>query len=333
MMPPTQADASVAPTVAPAVRTGGVHAFAPAKINLYLHVVGRRDDGYHLLDSLVVFTAAAAPDDDIAGDDIADDDIAGDDIAVAWADDLTLSIDGPFAAALPSDGSNLVLQAAAALAAAASATTGRSYGARIRLTKRLPVASGIGGGSADAAAAIRALLRLWEISLPAEVLAALALRLGADLPMCLASRPAFVGGIGETIDAAPALPPCWLVLVNPGVALPTPQVFRHRQGGFSPPARFATAPASAAALGELLAARGNDLSQPAIELCPAIAEVLAALAGCPGALLSRMSGSGASCFALFAAADAARAAAVALRRQHPAWWVCAATVAGAADCV
>lgn len=214
-----------------------VGAFAPAKINLYLHVVGRRADGYHLLDSLVVFTAAGTIDGAIDGV------IAGDQVEVAWADDLSLTIDGPFATDLPTDRSNLVLQAADALAAALPPRDDqRPYAARIRLIKRLPVASGIGGGSADAAATLRALLRLWDVALPAADLAALALRLGADLPMCLTSRPAFVGGIGEAIDATPTLPRCWIVLVNPGLALPTPQVFRRRQGDFSPAARFTHPP-------------------------------------------------------------------------------------------
>jgi 4-diphosphocytidyl-2C-methyl-D-erythritol kinase len=294
--------------------------FAPAKVNLYLHVVGRRDDGYHLLDSLVVFAAEGAED-------------GGDTIAVALADDLTLAIDGPFAAGLPADRSNLVLQAADALAAAASPAGGDTYGAAIRLTKRLPLASGIGGGSADAAATLRALARLWDVRLPPEDLAALALRLGADLPMCLASRPAFIGGIGEAIDPPPSLPPCWLVLANPGVSLPTPAVFRARSGPFSPPGRFETAPADAAALAELLSRRGNDLAAPAIGLCPVIGDVLDALAGCDGALLSRMSGSGATCFALFGEARQATASAALLRGRRPGWWVTSVRVAGEDDSV
>lgn len=305
-----------------------VGAFAPAKINLYLHVVGRRADGYHLLDSLVVFTAAGTIDGAI------DDVIAGDQVEVAWADDLSLTIDGPFATDLPTDRSNLVLQAADALAAASPPRDDhRPYAAQIRLIKRLPVASGIGGGSADAAATLRALLRLWDVALPAADLAALALRLGADLPMCLTSRPAFVGGIGEAIDAAPKLPRCWIVLVNPGLALPTPQVFRRRQGDFSPAARFTHAPADVAAFARLLAGRGNDLSPAAIALCPEIALVLDVLAGCRGALLSRMSGSGATCFALFADATEAAAAAAGIRQQRPNWWTAAARVAGDDDTV
>ncbi len=290
--------------------------FAPAKVNLYLHVVGRRADGYHLLDSLVVFPGV------------------GDQIDAEPADDgLTLAIGGPFAAELPSDGSNLVLRAAVALDAAVPTADGRPRGARIRLTKCLPIASGIGGGSADAAATLRALARLWRTALAADAMAALALRLGADLPMCLAGRPAFIGGIGERLDAPPPLPPFWMVLVNPGEALATQQVFRARTGAFSPPGRFAAKPADAAALATLLAACDNDLAAPAIALCPVIAEVLAHLAAAPGTLLSRMSGSGATCFGLFGEAAAAAAAAARLQRQRPDWWIAAAPVAGCEDCV
>lgn len=295
--------------------------FAPAKINLYLHVVGRRDDGYHVLDSLVVFAAAGQGDG------------AGDEIAVVPADDLSLAIEGPFADGLPADRSNLVLQAADALAAAAPTADGAGRGARITLTKRLPLASGIGGGSADAAATLRALVRLWDVRLPAVELAALALRLGADLPMCLASRPAFVGGIGERIDSVPPLPPCWLVLANPGVALPTPGVFRARHGPFSPPGRFERPPYDAMALAALLAGRNNDLTAAAISICPVIGEVLDRLSRCPGALLSRMSGSGATCFALFADAADAKAAAEEVGAGRPDWWVRAARVAGEQDSV
>lgn len=313
----------MSPTLSPDTRA--ISIFAPAKINLYLHVVGRRDDGYHLLDSLVVF---AAPDTTgaISG-------TAGDTLTVAPADQLTLAIDGPFADGLPTDRGNLVLKAADALAAALPAAEGAGRGAKITLTKRLPPASGIGGGSADAAATLRALLRLWQAQLPATELAALALRLGADLPMCLESRAAFVGGIGEVIDPLPSLPRCWLVLVNPGVAVATPQVFRARTGPVSPPGRFAAPPADAAQFASLLAHCSNDLAPPAIRLCPVIGEVLAALAGCDGALLSRMSGSGATCFALFADAALASAAAARIAADHPDWWVTATRIAGEQDSV
>ena len=274
---------------------------APAKINLYLHVVGRRGDGYHLLDSLVVF---------------ADD---GDVVDVAPSGDLRFAVTGPFAAEVPAGDDNLVVRAARALAAAA----GRPPAASIQLDKRLPVASGIGGGSADAAAVLRALVRLWDVRIGEAALAKLALALGADVPMCLHRRPLFVGGIGEEITAAPALPACGLVLVNPRVPLPTPAVFKARTGAFSAPARFAATPADAAALAGLLAERGNDLATAAMGLLPAVGHALAALATAPGVLLARMSGSGATCFGVCADRAAATTAAAALAVNHPDWWVSA----------
>lgn len=277
---------------------------APAKVNLYLHVLGRRPDGYHLLDSLVVFADA------------------GDLIEVAPADDFSLAVDGPFASDVPGGDDNLVLRAARALAA----HTGPPQRAAIRLEKRLPVASGIGGGSADAAAVLRALVRLWDVTIADDALAMLALPLGADVPMCLHRRPLFVGGIGEEIEAAPPLPACGLVLVNPRLPLPTPPVFKARKGDFSAPARFIEPPADAAALAAALACRGNDLTEAAISLVPAVADILAALIAAPGVLLARMSGSGATCFGLCADRAAADTAATALSARHPAWWVTAAGI-------
>jgi 4-diphosphocytidyl-2-C-methyl-D-erythritol kinase len=164
-----------------------------------------------------------------------------------------------------------------------------------------------------------ALGRLWRLDLAPAALAALALRLGADVPACLASRSAFLGGIGETLAPAPPLPPLGILLVNPGTALPTPAVFRAREGAFSRPARFAEAPRDAAGLAALLAARRNDLDAPALRLCPAIGAALAALAALPGCRLARMSGSGATCFGLFD--DEAAAARAAPSVRHPGWWV------------
>ncbi|UEM04600.1 4-(cytidine 5'-diphospho)-2-C-methyl-D-erythritol kinase [Skermanella rosea] len=276
---------------------------APAKLNLYLHVLGRRPDGYHELDSLVAFA------------DIRDT------VTIRPADRLTLEIDGPFAPALAGEaaGDNLVTRAAVLLARA----LGRDEpGAAITLTKRLPVASGIGGGSADAAACLRALARLWAIGADDARLAPIAARLGADVPVCLSGRPAYFGGIGDIVDPAPPLPSCAVVLVNPGTPLATPAVFKARSGPFSLPARFeGEPPADAAALVALLAARGNDLTAPARTLVPAIAEVLEALDRTPGCLLARLSGSGATCFALYADRDEAAAAAAGLESDHPGWWV------------
>lgn len=283
---------------------GEVACLAPAKVNLYLHVLGRRDDGYHLLDSLVVFAGV------------------GDGIAVAPAADLALSVDGPMAAHIPAGPDNLVLRAARGLAEMA----GIDRGAHIRLTKRLPVASGIGGGSADAAATLRALCALWRLAPDPVDMAALALRLGADVPVCLAGAPAFFGGIGEAIEPVPPLPDVWLVLVNPGVPVSTPAIFKARRGDFSQAGRFDGPLPDAAALFERLGRCRNDLAEPAMTLAPVIGEVLAELAGQPGCGLARMSGSGATCFGLFAGEGEARAAAAALAADHGGWWVAPAPV-------
>ena len=269
---------------------------APAKINLFLHVTGRRPDGYHLLDSLAVFTAL------------------GDQVSAEPASDLSLHLEGPFGAALTAESDNLVLRAARALASEA----GLPPLARLTLHKNLPVASGIGGGSADAAAAFRTLCRLWNISPDQSVLHRLALALGADVPVCLASAPARMGGIGGDLSAAPLLPDCGIVLVNPGVAVATPDVFRARRGGFSPMADLPSGWADAAAMVADLRRLTNDLAEPAIGLQPVIADALSALDHLPGCLLARMSGSGATCFGLFASPEAAEQAAAAITPS--AWW-------------
>ena len=184
---------------------------APAKINLWLNVVGRRADGYHLLDSLIAFT------------DLADE------IEAVSSERLVLTVDGPLAPALAGETDNLVLKAARLLADFA----GVAPRAALHLTKHIPVAAGLGGGSADAAAALQALVELWRVALPVEELFDLAGRIGADVPMCLAGRPARAFGVGERLAPAPPLPSCAILLVNPGVALPTAQVFAARHGDFS----------------------------------------------------------------------------------------------------
>jgi 4-diphosphocytidyl-2-C-methyl-D-erythritol kinase len=266
-------------------------------------VLGRRPDGFHLLDSLVVFADL------------------GDGLAARPAEALTLALDGPFGGELGAGPDNLVLRAADALRRA----LGRpAAGAAITLTKNLPVASGIGGGSADGAATLALLLRLWDAALPPERLAALALPLGADLPVCLEGGPRFMGGVGETMVRPPALPLAWLLLANPRIPLPTASVFKARTGPFSQAGRWREKLPDAAGLAAALAARGNDLAAPARRLVPEIDAVLAALAALPGCLLARLSGSGATCFGLFAEAAAAEAGAARLRRARPGWWVAAA---------
>jgi 4-diphosphocytidyl-2-C-methyl-D-erythritol kinase len=270
----------------------GLSARAPAKINLFLRVTGKRADGYHLLDSLVVFAGAH------------------DRLSVAPAEALSLTFGGPFGPNLAAERDNLVLRAAASLAAA----TGRRAGAALHLEKALPIASGIGGGSADAAAALRLLSRLWGVAIP-EGLGAV---LGADVPVCLDPRPRRMRGIGEMLSSAPDFPACGIALVNPGLGLPTAAVFRARKAGFSAPAALPAAWADLAAMAGDLAALDNDLQAPAIALCPSIGVVLAALREQPGCRLARMSGSGATCFGLFDSPALAEAAAAALAR--PGWW-------------
>ncbi|MFO0995617.1 MAG: 4-(cytidine 5'-diphospho)-2-C-methyl-D-erythritol kinase [Alphaproteobacteria bacterium] len=284
--------------------SGVLRASAPAKLNLYLHVTGRRADGYHLLDSLVAFAGIA------------------DTVEVAPSRDLALEIDGPFASALGAESAtdNIVMRAARRLASAA----GIDAKAAIRLTKRLPVAAGIGGGSSDAAAVLRLLRRLWAIDLPQAVMDALALELGADVPVCGFARAAFVGGIGEEIVAAPALPPAAVLLVNPLRPLPTNAVFALRRGDYSAPGRFSESPRDAKALASILRERRNDLTAAASDRMPEIAAIIAAIGRTDGCLLARMSGSGATCFGLFATMDEAQAAAVAAKSDHSGWWIEAA---------
>jgi 4-diphosphocytidyl-2-C-methyl-D-erythritol kinase len=275
---------------------------APAKINLYLHVVGKRADGYHLLDSLVAFAAV------------------GDSLEVRPAAALSLAVSGPFASLVADDDGNLVMRAARALAAAAGVETG----ARMSLEKRLPVAAGLGGGSADAAATLRALVELWGLATDEDQLRALGVSLGADVPACLAGQTVFVSGVGEKVAPAQKLPPVDVVLVNPGPPAPTGEVFAALRGVPSGPGRFAETPASASELAGLLASRRNDLERPAAAMVPAIGRVLRLLEAQPGCLLARMSGSGATCFGMFGEARAAEAGAAATRALHPEWWVAVA---------
>ncbi|MGK9165792.1 4-(cytidine 5'-diphospho)-2-C-methyl-D-erythritol kinase [Inquilinus limosus] len=275
---------------------------APAKVNLYLHVVGWRDDGYHLLDSLVAFADV------------------GDVLTLEEANAPRLTVTGPFGGVIPAGEDNLALRAVRRLAAA----VGRPDGIAVTLDKRLPVAAGIGGGSADAAAVLRGLATLWDLARDDPRLADVAAGLGADVPVCLAGRTAWLGGIGERLDPGPDLAGMPILLVNPGVPLSTPDVFRARSGGFSAEARFAEARPTPERLCTLLAGRGNDLAAPAMSLAPVVGEVLAALAAQPGCRLARMSGSGATCFGLFDTSAAAKAAEAALAGRG--WWAAAAAL-------
>lgn len=276
---------------------------APAKVNLTLRVLGRRSDGYHELESLVAFADC------------------GDDLELTPAAQFSLTVDGPFAAAIDGgDADNLVARVAAAAQAAAPALGPGAF----RLTKRLPVAAGVGGGSADAAAAIRLLQRHDPVAAGSVDWPSIALRLGADVPVCLAARAALMAGVGERLTALPGLPDLWCLLVNPGVALATRDVFREL--GAPPLAagmeQIAVAPptGSAEALLAHLAAGVNDLEAPARHLCPPIGDVLATLSGMPGVRLARMSGSGPTCFALFREEAAMAEAAAWLAQRRPGWW-------------
>ena len=279
---------------------------APAKLNLALHVTGRRADGYHILDSLVVFAAI------------------GDRLTAFAADGSPgLAIEGPFAGGLSAGADNLVSRAEEALRTALADRPGTSIPAlALVLDKRLPVASGIGGGSADGAAALRLIASIAGSVDPA-LLDKLALSLGADGPMCLRSEPLRARGIGEALEAWGPLPPLFLVLVNPGVAVTTPAVFRRLASPDNPPLPAALPHCrDAAALAVFLAnATRNDLAAPAMTEAPVIAEVVAALATSPDCLLARMSGSGATVFGLYGYAEAAARAAARIAAARPDWWV------------
>jgi 4-diphosphocytidyl-2-C-methyl-D-erythritol kinase len=277
-----------------------------AKVNLYLHVLGKRADGYHLLDSLVCFAGV------------------GDTLDFAPAEGFHLEVGGPTATLLPEGEVNIVEKAARLLAERA----GVPCNAAITLTKRLPVAAGIGGGSADAAAALKGLARLWRLDVTADELAAIGLKLGADVPVCLAGRATQMSGVGEGLAPAPALPPAWMLLVNPRVPLSTPPVFKARTGPFSAAQPLIQAPKDAAALAEALKQRTNDLAAPATTLAPVITDVLAAIEATGNCLLARMSGSGATCFGLYPDEPSAKAAEARLTTQNPAWWSAAAKLIG-----
>lgn len=284
-----------------------IEAFAPAKVNLALHVTGRRGDGYHLLDSVVIFADV------------------GDRLCFEPAADLSLSVGGPFAAGVPVDGANLVLRAAALMA-----KPGR--GARITLDKHLPHGGGIGGGSSDAAAALTALARLWDRPLPgAEAI----LPLGADLPVCLAApAPQRMQGIGEMLAPLPPLPEAHLVLANPGVAVPTGEVFARlaaTAGTGNPGLTPLPEPLDFDSLAGWLARQRNDLEAPAMALAPAIRAALQAFGRQPECRLARMSGSGSTVFGLFAGAEDAAAAAARIAAAEPGWWVRAARALAPGD--
>ncbi|PWR01682.1 4-(cytidine 5'-diphospho)-2-C-methyl-D-erythritol kinase [Meridianimarinicoccus roseus] len=266
-------------------------AFAPAKVNLSLHVTGQRADGYHLLDSLVVFAGI------------------GDHLNARAAPRTSLRVTGPMQGTVPDGGDNLVLRAAALF--------DPPVGAEITLTKNLPAAAGLGGGSSDAAACLSALSGLSGRPLPPR---AAQLTLGADVPACVVGVPLRMQGIGERLTAWPPLPPLWLVLVNPGVGVSTPEVFRGLDSRDNAPMPDMPHARSAADFLHWLRAQRNDMQSAACRIAPEIGGVLAAIAETPGCQLARMSGSGATCFGLYTSPDSAGQAALRIARAQPRWW-------------
>ncbi len=265
-----------------------IRVFAPAKVNLTLHVTGQRDDGYHLLDSLVAFADL------------------GDWLTIEPADELTLTVTGPFSKGVPTDDRNLVWQAASQFDQSVS----------IHLEKHLPHGAGIGGGSSDAAAVLKVMSDF--TGQPVKD----ALALGADVSVCMRACATRMAGIGQELNDVDALPPLWAVLVNPGRHVPTPAVFKNLSHKVNPsmPEVFPDF-SSARELMLWLAEMRNDLETPAIAECPAIAEVLKLLSVQSGIYLARMSGSGATCFGLFDDQGLAEIAARDIGRAHPDWWV------------
>lgn len=279
-----------------------LHAFAPAKINLYLHVTGRRDDGYHLLDSLVAFANI------------------GDQLRLEPATSFSFVLEGPMAAPLAAAGpeaDNLAVRAVRALAKELS----RPLNLTLTLVKNLPLASGLGAGSSDAAAALRLLASHWGVPQTDALLYRIAADLGQDVPCCIDAASCYFRDIGNVTDPGPALPHTDIVLVNPNKALSTPEVFKARRGEFTPPSRLPMLPGTGIELAGMLHERCNSLTEAACHLLPEIDQILAALAASPECQLARMSGSGATCFGLYPNRAAARQAAANILHQNPGWWV------------
>ncbi len=287
--------------------SAGILEVANAKINLSLEVRGREESGYHQLESLVVFASVA------------------DRVICKEADTLGLEISGPFASQLANEDNNLILKAARAFAGA----LGRDPTVRFELEKNLPIASGIGGGSADAAAALRAMMRLWGD--PPGSIEGIALQLGADIPVCMRKRPSFMTGVGENLRTIRRFPEIHAVLANPGVSVSTADVFRRLQAGpVEGPERLPLLP-GVETLDRLviwLEENGNDLEAPAKAIEPVIKTVINELQETDGCRLARMSGSGATCFALYDNPFDSSEAAAALKKKHNSWWVTATKFLG-----
>ncbi|WP_292865059.1 4-(cytidine 5'-diphospho)-2-C-methyl-D-erythritol kinase [Mesorhizobium sp.] len=275
---------------------------APAKINLALHVTGRRPDGYHLIESLAVFTRF------------------GDRIEIAPADSDDFTVSGRYAPDVPLDTSNLVLKARDALRSAAG--PGKTPPVSIKLEKNLPVASGVGGGSSDAAAVLRGLAETWDLGMDGTALAGIGLSLGADVPMCLAARPLVARGIGDELSAVPDFSALGLVLVNPGTPVSTADVFNALSRRDNEPLPPLPRRIDFHSLRNWLEVTRNDLEPAALAMQPAIGRALSWLDKA-GSGFSRMSGSGATCFGLFETGNVAKRAAAEIRNRQPDWFVAA----------
>lgn len=291
--------------------TRTVERLAPAKVNLFLHLLGRRADGYHLLESLFVFADY------------------GDVVTLTAAETFEFSLKGPFAHALKadvlSDEDNIMVKAMRLLEDHVGLDLSDLH---MTLEKNLPVAAGIGGGSADAAATLLALNDFWQLHVPMDDLMALGAKLGADVPPCLMGRSAMVRGIGDDVTPVGDLPPLYVVLVNPLKGVSTPEVFkRFKAEGASFQRPLQDLPQGEEWQG-FIGNQLNALEGPALAVLPEIADVLGALGRSAGCRLARMSGSGATCFGLYANRQEAEAAAVTLLRENPSWWVRAMVLAG-----
>jgi 4-diphosphocytidyl-2-C-methyl-D-erythritol kinase len=287
--------------------TEAIREQARAKINLTLHVLGKRADGYHELDSLVVFA------------DLCDE------LSFTPAPQDSLTIDGPFAAAL--EGENLILKAQRTVAG----WLGREISGHFHLHKNIPVSAGVGGGSSDAAAAIRILLRAYGDG-ATEAYVEKSAAVGADVPVCLYNSAAWMRGLGERVSPAPKLAPLPAIMVNPRIKVPTPAVFKRLNAapllsGEPAHSPFADADFSTPEKAAAVLAHGrNDLEPPAVAIEPAVERTLEAIRRQEGCLLARLSGSGPTCFGLFPSHEIARKAAEAVAREHPGWWVAPVTL-------
>ena len=276
-----------------------IKASAPAKVNLTLHVTGQRDDGYHLLDSLVVFAGVT------------------DQLGATIAPDLRIAVSGPFAMGVPTDHSNLIMRAAAAL----RTVRGVTKGAALTLEKHLPHAAGIGSGSSDAAATLAMLAELWQVA-PLPATAPEVVALGADVPVCIgAPHPVRMSGIGDVLSPVSALPDCALVLVRPPVDVPTGPVFQGLATKDGPPMSELPEGLDYDGFVSWLMTQRNDLQAPAEAIASEITEAIAKLKSLPAVSFAGMSGSGATCFALVKDMATARHVARIVQVAKMDWWV------------